>query len=64
MEIIDYSVVIRTTGNAHEKYQNLLNSVSNLIPPPKEIIVVLPEGYDLPEEKLGWETYYFSPKVK
>ncbi len=62
MEIIDYSVVIRTTGNAHEKYQNLLNSVSNLIPPPKEIIVVLPEGYDLPEEKLGWETYYFSPK--
>ena len=45
MEIIDYSVVIRTTGNAHEKYQNLLNSVSNLIPPPKEIIVILPGFY-------------------
>lgn len=62
MECIDYSVVIRTTGNAHEKYQALLDSVSKLEPQPKEIIVVLPEGYALPNESLGWETFYFCPK--
>lgn len=59
---IDYSVIIRTTGKAGEKYQKLLNSISKLDPQPKEIIVVLPKGNGLPEEQLGWETYYFSPK--
>lgn len=59
---LDYSVVIRTTGKAHEKYQALLDSIKNLVPQPKEVIVVLPEGYDLPEEKLGYEKYYFCPK--
>lgn len=61
-KMINYSVIIRTTGKAGEKYQNLLNSVEKLMPKPKEVIVVLPEGYELPKEKLGWETYYFSPK--
>ena len=59
---IDYSVVIRTTGNAGVKYQKLLESISRLEPSPKEIIVVLPEGYDLPKEQLGWESFYFCPK--
>lgn len=59
---IDYSVIIRTTGKAHEKYQRLLNSIAKLEPKPKEIIVVLPEGYDLPKERLGNEIFYFSPK--
>ena len=60
--MIDYSVIIRTTGNAHEKYQVLLDSIAMLKPCPKEVIVVLPEGYALPDEKLGWETFYFCPK--
>lgn len=59
---IDYSVIIRTTGKANGKYQELLNSIRKLIPAPKEVIVVLPEGFDIPNERLGYETYYFSPK--
>lgn len=59
---IDYSVVIRTTGKAHEKYRALLDSIAKLEPQPQEVIVVLPEGCPLPEEQLGWETFYFSPK--
>lgn len=59
---IDYSVIIRTIGKAGEKYQNLLDSIKSLVPQPKEVIVVLPEGYSEPAEKLGWETFYYSPK--
>lgn len=62
MSDIDYSVVIRTTGKAKEKYNNLLQSISELDPLPKQIIVVLPNGFDLPDERLGWETYYYSEK--
>ena len=62
MNNIDYSVVIRTTGKAKEKYKKLLQSISELEPLPKQVIVVLPKGYDLPEEQLGWETYYYSEK--
>ena len=62
MDSIDYSVIIRTTGNAHEKYQKLLDSISQLDPQPREVLVVLPEGYALPEERLGWETFLFCPK--
>lgn len=59
---IDYSVIIRTTGKAGEKYKKLLNAIEALEPKPREVIVVLPEGYDLPSERLGWETFYCSPK--
>lgn len=59
---IDYSVIIRTTGKAKEKYAGLLSSIAALVPQPKEVIVVLPEGYSLPEEQLGWENFYFCPK--
>ena len=62
MQHIDYSVIIRTIGKAGEKYQNLLNAIAVLDPQPREVIVVLPEGYEEPEEKLGWETFYYSPK--
>ena len=62
MQEIDYSVIIRTLGKANEKYLLLLQSISRLIPQPKEVIVVLPEGYDLPEQRLGCEKFYFSPK--
>lgn len=60
--MIEYSVIIRTIGKAGEKYQNLLNSIAALVPQPQEVIVVLPEGYDEPAEKLGWETFCYSPK--
>ena len=59
---MEYSVIIRTTGKAGEKYKALLTSIDKLDPKPQEVIVVLPEGYALPEEQLGWETFYFSPK--
>ena len=60
--MIDYSVIIRTTGKAGEKYRRLLASIEALEPLPREVIVVLPEGYDLPADRLGWETFYFCPK--
>lgn len=60
--MIDYSVIIRTTGKAGDAYQQLLDSISGLIPQPKEVIVVLPEGYEKPSEQLGWEKFYFCPK--
>lgn len=60
--MIEYSVIIRTTGKAGEKYRALLRSISQLEPQPREVIVVLPEGYELPEDRLGWETFYHCPK--
>lgn len=60
--MIEYSVIIRTIGKAGEKYQNLLKSIEQLEPRPREVIVVLPKGYDKPKEQLGWETFYYSPK--
>ena len=60
--MIDYSVIIRTTGKAGEKYRRLLQSIASLEPQPREVIVVLPEGYALPEDQLGWETFCFCPK--
>lgn len=62
MSKIDYSVIIRTLGKANEKYQKLLDSITNLRPQPREVIVVLPIGYDLPKQQLGWETFYYSEK--
>ena len=60
--MIDYSVIIRTVGNAGQKYQTLLDSIAVLEPQPKEVIVVLPEDYPKPKEQLGWETFCHSPK--
>lgn len=57
-----YSVIIRTTGKAGEKYRSLLNSIENSSIKPTEIIVVLPEGYDKPKEQLGYEKFYFCKK--
>lgn len=59
---INYSIVIRTMGKAKDKYQKLLNAISLLSPKPQEVIVVLPEGYELPEETLGWERFCYSHK--
>lgn len=62
MKSINYSVIIRTTGKAGEKYRRLLDAVDHLEPIPEEIIVVLPEGYLEPKEQLGNEKFYYSPK--
>lgn len=59
---IEYSVIIRTTGKAGEKYQRLLDSIAKLVPRPKEVIVVLPNDYEKPVQRLGWETFYTCPK--
>lgn len=62
MTEIDYSVVIRTLGTAGVKYRKLLQSIDQLEPQPKEVIVVLPKGYDFPNEQLGYERFCFSKK--
>ena len=59
---IDYSVIIRTTGQAGEKYTKLLESIKKLKPQPREIIVVLPEKADLPENQLGYEKFFIVRK--
>lgn len=58
----DYSVTIRTLGTAGSKYQKTLNSIASQTIPPKEIIIVLAEGYPLPPEKLGYEKFIYVPK--
>lgn len=60
--MLEYSVIIRTTGKAGEKYAMLLESIKGLSPAPQEVIVVLPDGYELPSKKLGYEKFYFCPK--
>ena len=57
-----YSIAIRTLGEAGEKYQKLLNSIKQSKLQPEKIIVVLPQGYALPEEKLGNEQFVYCEK--
>jgi len=59
---IDYSIIIRTLGNAGDKYKKLLKSIDELCPKPKNVYVVLPEGYRIPDERLGYEHFYFCKK--
>ena len=59
---IDYSVIIRTTGEAKEKYATLLKSVSRLKPQPKEVIVILPEGNEVPNMQLENEKFGFCKR--
>lgn len=59
---IEYSAVIRTLGLAGDKYMRLLKSLDNQTIKPKEILVVLAEGYNIPQERLGYERYVFSKK--
>lgn len=62
MKNVDYSVAIRTLGTAGEKYVKLLESIKKSNLQPKNIYVVLPEGYNPPEYKLGSEIFLFSKK--
>lgn len=58
---ISYSVIVRTLGNSGEKYEALLRSIKAQTIQPEEIIVVIPDGYDL-DYTLGNETILRSPK--
>lgn len=57
-----YSVAIRTLGTAGEKYKKLLDSIQNQTVRPEKIVVVLPEGYRLPEYQIGTEEFVFCQK--
>lgn len=57
-----YSIAIRTLGTAGEKYRKLLESIERQTIKPEKVVVVLPEGYQLPNEQLGYEQFEFSPK--
>lgn len=62
MDKIDYSVVIRTLGLAGEKYLKMLHSIDCQTIKPREVLVVLADGYDLPPERLGYERFIYSKK--
>lgn len=57
-----YSIYIRTLGKGGEKYHRLLQSIDKQTIKPEEVVVVLPKGYDPPQEKLGYERFAFSEK--
>ena len=62
MKAMEYSVIIRTIGKAGLKYQRLLDSIRNSTIQPKDVIVVLPEGYDPPAEQLGYERFLYCQR--
>ena len=57
-----YSVIIRTIGKAGEKYRKLLESIQKSTIQPQEIIVVLPDGFEIPKEQIGYERFIFCKK--
>lgn len=57
-----YSVAIRTLGTAGDKYQKELDSLINQTIPPTQILVYIAEGYEIPKETVGCETYIHVPK--
>ena len=60
--MIDYTVVIRTLGTAGNYYQRTLNSLLEQTIKPKDIIVYIAEGYDIPKETIGIEGYVYVKK--
>ena len=59
--MFSYSVVIRTLGNTGEKYLQMLHAIDCQTVKPKEIVVVIPEGYPL-DHALGNERIIRSGK--
>lgn len=54
MNKVSYSVVIRTLGNTGEKYRTMLNAIERQTVKPLEVIVAIPDGYQL-DHTLGHE---------
>lgn len=59
---MEYTVVIRTLGIAGEKYQKMLDSLLLQTIKPSKIIVYLAEGYQIPKETVGVESYVYVKK--
>lgn len=62
MSDCSYTIYIRTLGKGGEKYKRLLRSIDSQTIKPKEVVVVLPQDYALPKERLGYERFAFSEK--
>lgn len=60
--MISFSIAIRTLGRAGAKYQKLLDSIAQSEIQPEKVVVVLPEGYSKPKERLGYEELVYCPK--
>ena len=61
---MEYSICIRTLGTAGEKYERLIKSINNLNIKPKEVIVVIPKGYNLLHIKAMNQRVVYSDKLK
>ena len=59
---MEYSVAIRTLGQAGNKYQALLDSLLRQTIKPSAIYVYIAEGYPLPNETIGIEKYRYVKK--
>ena len=59
--MFSYSIVIRTLGNTGEKYLQMLHAIERQSIKPLEIVVVIPDGYDL-DHSLGNERIVRSKK--
>lgn len=59
--MFNYSIVIRTLGNTGEKYRQMLQAIEHQTVKPREIVVVIPEGYTL-DHQLGNERVVYSKK--
>ncbi len=57
-----YSVVIRTLGKGGAYYQHTLDSLMAQTMKPSAIIVYIAEGYELPNETVGFERYVYVKK--
>lgn len=57
-----YSIAIRTLGTAAEKYQKTLESIQSQTIKPEHVYIVIPHGYELPKERLGWEEFVRGEK--
>ena len=57
-----YSICIRTLGTSGEKYIKLIESIKNLKTKPAEIIIVIPNGYNPPDYKIGTEKVVYCEK--
>lgn len=57
-----YTAVIRTLGKAANKYQTLLDSLTNQSILPEKILVYIADGYQIPKETCGIEEYVYVSK--
>ena len=62
IQMIDYTVVIRTLGTAGDYYQRTLNSLLEQTIRPKAVIIYIAEGYEIPKETIGIEQYFYVKK--